>query len=183
MPIHFITDNDMKFSEVREIIADVVKVSIPNLPEIQHDDPRVVIEAKLAAAMAAGAPRPFIVEDTCLHFDCLNGLPGPFVKWHLKLQRNHGLAAIALANGNTGATARATIGFVDVDGSSRFFDGTIRGRIVAPTAGKDGSWDPIFVPEGYDKTFADLGVAVKNAISHRFRAASALREYLAGTGR
>ncbi len=178
MPIHFITDNQMKFEEVRAVVADLVKHPIKDLPEIQHDDPKVVIEAKLRAAIAAGAPKPFIVEDTCLHFDCLGGIPGPFIKWFKKVNGNKGLSEIVRRQAVDGATARAIIGYAGESGAFGFFEGSVRGRIVAPSTPDEHSWDPIFMPDGYDRTFAELGVAVKNTISHRFLAAAALRDFL-----
>ena len=59
------------------------------------------------------------------------------------------------------------------------FEGIVKGRIATEKHGTEGfGYDPIFVPEGYDKSFAELGEEVKNGISHRARAVAKLVEYL-----
>ena len=61
------------------------------------------------------------------------------------------------------------------------FRGTVTGRIVGEGRGLTGfGYDPVFVPDGFDQTFSELGDAVKNRISHRARAVAQLRGYLAG---
>lgn len=64
-----------------------------------------------------------------------------------------------------------------------FFEGVVNGEIIREKRGAGGfGYDPIFMPEGYDKTFAELGAAVKNRISHRAKAVAALTEYLTQGG-
>ena len=61
----------------------------------------------------------------------------------------------------------------------RFFEGVVRGTIIRDRRGEGGfGYDPIFVPDGYDRTFAELGSEVKNRISHRAKAVEKLAEYL-----
>ena len=86
------------------------------------------------------------------------------------------LAGIA----NRTACFRTSIALV-LDGEIHYFDGTVSGYIIDEKRGNGGfGYDPIFVPEGYDKTFAELGNEVKNGISHRARAVSKLVEFLKG---
>lgn len=67
------------------------------------------------------------------------------------------------------------------DGEVHYFDGVVDGTIIAEKRGNNGfGYDPIFVPEGYDKTFAELGNEVKNGISHRARAVAKLADFLLG---
>lgn len=62
--------------------------------------------------------------------------------------------------------------------AARFFDGTCEGRILSAPSGAGGfGYDPLFVPEGYDRTFGELGAAVKNSLSHRSRALAGLKEW------
>lgn len=77
------------------------------------------------------------------------------------------------------ACFRTSIALI-LNGEEHFFDGTVPGHIVSDKRGEGGfGYDPIFVPDGYDKTFAELGNEVKNGISHRARAVAKLVEFLA----
>jgi XTP/dITP diphosphohydrolase len=65
------------------------------------------------------------------------------------------------------------------DGGTHYFEGTVKGEIATEKHGDGGfGYDPIFVPEGYDKTFAELGSDVKNTISHRALAVEKLANFL-----
>ena len=65
------------------------------------------------------------------------------------------------------------------EGEEHFFDGTVSGHIIGERRGNGGfGYDPLFVPDGYDQTFAELGNEVKNGISHRARAVAKLAEFL-----
>lgn len=65
------------------------------------------------------------------------------------------------------------------EGATHFFDGTVEGRIITEKRGDGGfGYDPIFIPDGYEKTFAELGNEVKNGISHRARAVAQLADFL-----
>ncbi len=65
------------------------------------------------------------------------------------------------------------------EGETHFFDGTVEGCIIREKRGDGGfGYDPLFIPDGYDKTFAELGNEVKNGISHRARAVAQLAEFL-----
>lgn len=65
------------------------------------------------------------------------------------------------------------------DGKQHYFHGKVEGYIISERRGEGGfGYDPVFVPEGYDKTFAELGNEVKNGMSHRAQAVAKLTEYL-----
>lgn len=93
MVFYFITGNQGKFEEAESIIPDVEQFDV-NLPEIQDTDSKEVIKAKLLEAFKHKDGE-FIVEDTSLHMTCLNGLPGPFIKWFLKTVGTEGLFNLA----------------------------------------------------------------------------------------
>ncbi|KAK6484442.1 inosine triphosphate pyrophosphatase-like [Huso huso] len=100
---------------------------------------------------------PVLVEDTCLCFNALGGLPGPYIKWFLDKLKPEGLYKLLAA-------------------PVILFRGKTEGQIVEPRGPRDFGWDPCFQPDGYEKTFAELPKEVKNSISHRYRAVKAMAD-------
>ena len=175
--IHFITGNKNKFTEVALVLPDIVQLDI-DLPEIQAIDPKEVIRTKLREA-TKHAPGEFIVEDVSLTLDCLNGLPGPLIKWFLKTLGNQGLFEIVRRFENFGAEVKAVIGYTREYPDTLFFEGALRGTIVAPHGNNGFGWDPIFQPDGHTKTFAEMSREEKNNISMRRIAVGKLKTFLA----
>ena len=176
MKLYFITGNKNKLKEIQAILPQVEQLNI-DLPEIQSLDAKEIIEAKLQEALAhkkAG----FIVEDTSLYFDCLNGLPGPLIKWFMKSMGNTGLYEIAKKFKNTKATAKTIIGYASSSRNIQYFEGIIEGNIITPQGKTDFGWDPIFQPEGYSKSFAEISPSEKNKISMRRLAVNKLKTFL-----
>ncbi len=174
--IYFITGNKKKFEEVKMMLPEVELLDV-DLPEIQEIDAREIVKNKLLEALNHHKGE-FIVEDTSLYLDCLKGLPGPFIKWFLKTIGNNGLAEIAEKLGNDGAEAKTIVGYAKSPKEMYFFEGTIRGRIVKPRGESNFGWDPIFLPEDHEKTFAEMNREEKNRISMRRNALSKLSEFL-----
>lgn len=72
---------------------------------------------------------------------------------------------------------------IDESGRAEYFEGQVRGTVIETPRGVSGfGYDPVFVPDGFQKTFAELGQAVKNSISHRANAIRAMKEYLIEIG-
>lgn len=176
MALYFITGNKGKLAEVQEIISTVEQLDI-DLPEIQDIDAQVIILSKLEEAQKHQQGQ-FIVEDTSLYLDCLNGLPGPLIKWFMKTIGNDGLYKIAQGFGNFKATAKTIIGLAKEDGSIEFFEGAIEGELVEPRGNKGFGWDPIFQPIGHAKTFAEMDQSEKNEMSMRRMALNNLKAVL-----
>ena len=174
--LYFITGNKNKFAEVKAILPEVKQLDI-DLPEIQDIDPHKIIKAKLQAAFDH-AQGEFIVEDTSLYLDCLNGLPGPLIKWFLQTIGNDGLSNLAEKLGNNKAIAKTIIGYAKNPEKVHFFEGVIKGKIVKPQGETTFGWDPIFLPDGYEKTFAQMDKEEKNKISMRRQALNKLKEFL-----
>src|SRR3989338_1679581 len=176
MVLYFITGNEGKLREAKTILGNVEQLNI-DLAEIQEIDPRKIIEHKLKEAMKHKEGS-FIVEDTSLHINSLGGLPGPLIKWFMKTMGNEGIADIALKTNSSEATARTLIGYAKNKDEIKFFEGTIRGKIVQPAGDRGFGWDKIFVPHGYNLTFAQMSEEEKNSISMRKIALSKLKEFL-----
>lgn len=175
MPLSFITGNPGKFIEVKEIIPEIEQEDM-DLVEIQELDPYKVIEAKLLEAQKIQSGE-FIVEDTSLYFDSMNGLPGPLIKWFLKAMKIDGLADLASRFDNQEAEARTIIGYISEAGEIKYFEGKLSGRIVASRGENGFGWDKIFELEN-GKTLAELTLEEKNKISMRQFAANKLKEFL-----
>jgi non-canonical purine NTP pyrophosphatase (RdgB/HAM1 family) len=176
--LYFITSSQHKFDEISAVVPGLERLDM-DLPEIQEIDAKLVVRAKLMEAVAHHEGE-FIVEDTSLYLDCLNGLPGPLIKWFMKTIGRDGLWQIADKFGIYGAEARTTIGYACGHEEVYFFEGVRRGRIVAPRGESNFGWDPIFEPEGLGKTQAELTREEKNAVSMRGEAARKLKDFLDG---
>lgn len=177
MSIYFITGNKNKFEEVKSVLSVVEQLDI-DLPEIQDIDAKNIIKAKLLEALNHKSGE-FIVEDTSLYLDCLKGLPGPFIKWFLNTIGNEGLFNITQKFGNNKAEAKTIIGYAKNHEEIYFFEGSIIGKIVKPEGVSGFGWDPIFLPDGFDKTFAQMTLEEKNSISMRKVALNKLKEFTA----
>ena len=128
-------------------------------------------------------------DDSGLQVEALGGEPGVYsaryaVKNGVQVEGNKDDANMnvlleKLANEeNRKACFRTSIALI-FEGKTYFFDGTVEGRIIREKRGDGGfGYDPIFIPDGYDKTFAELGNEVKNGISHRARAVAKLADFL-----
>lgn len=178
MSLHFITGNAGKLAEIKAVIPEVQGLDI-DLPEIQSIDARQVIEAKLQEALI-GQHGPLIVDDTSLYIDSMNGLPGPLIKWFIKTVDLDGIhkMAEAMGDGSTAAYAQTCIGYANADGEVAFFEGSVQGTIVAPRGSNSFGWNPIFQPEGYDQTFAEMSANIRNGLSMRRLAAEQLKAFL-----
>lgn len=176
MALYFITGNKNKFAEVSAILPNVEQLDI-DLPEIQDIDAKEIIKAKLLEALNYKQAE-FIVEDTSLYFDCLKGLPGPLIKWFIKTIGNDGLFDIVEKFGNNKAEAKTIIGYAKNPDEIYYFEGSVKGTIVSPIGKSGFGWDPIFQPEGYSKSFAELSQEEKNEISMRRIALNKLKEFI-----
>lgn len=176
MKLYFITGNKNKFEEVKSILPEVEQFDI-DLPEIQGIDAKEIIKAKLLEALKY-KEADFIVEDTSIYFDCLNGLPGPLAKWFIKAIGNEGLFSIVEKMGNYKAEAKTIIGYVGGKKEIHFFEGMIRGKVISPRGDSGFGWDSIFQPEGFSKSFAEMSQQEKNSISMRRVALNKLKKFL-----
>lgn len=176
MSLYFITGNKNKFTEVKSILGDVEQLDI-DLLEVQDVDAHNIITEKLNEALKHHTGE-FIVEDTSLYLDCLNGLPGPLIKWFLKTIGVEGLYNLTDKLGNSKAQAKTIIGYADGRNNIHFYEGVIEGEIVKPTGDKGFGWDSIFQPNGHSKTFAEMEEKEKNEVSMRKIAVHKLKDHL-----
>lgn len=123
-------------------------------------------------------------DDTGLEVEALDGAPGVYSARYAgepaDFAKNRAKLLAALAGiSNRRAQFRTVVSLI-LNDKTYFFEGIVTGRIIAEERGVGGfGYDSVFVPDGYDKTFAELPAAVKNSISHRARAMEQLNNFLA----
>ncbi|POY70762.1 putative Nucleoside-triphosphate phosphatase [Rhodotorula taiwanensis] len=192
--ILFVTGNANKLKEVRSILlaasqspetagtaatpAFTVDSQDLDVPEVQGTTQEVAIAKVRAAADIVGGP--CITEDTALGFEALGGLPGPYIKYFMKSVGHEGLNNMLVGFPSKRATAICTFAYSAGPGSEPIiFEGTTEGKVVPARGPSNFGWDPVFEPEeGNGKTYAEMELADKNKISHRYRALEKLRKFL-----
>ncbi|MCG2690027.1 RdgB/HAM1 family non-canonical purine NTP pyrophosphatase [Candidatus Parcubacteria bacterium] len=176
MEVCFITGNINKVKECESILGFKLKQIELNLDEIQAVEVAKVVEHKAKQAFSL-VKKPVIVEDTGLYFEAWNGLPGALIKWFDETIGYAGLCDL-LVSENRKAKAQTIIGYFDGK-EYKSFVGEVLGRIVEKPKGLDNfGWDIIFIPDGFQETFAEMGKEKKNAISMRKIALAKLKEFL-----
>uniref|UniRef100_A0A7S2RL12 Multifunctional fusion protein n=1 Tax=Eucampia antarctica TaxID=49252 RepID=A0A7S2RL12_9STRA len=194
IPLTFVTGNLNKLKEVQNIMMSdndennnfpftLTNVKLKDLPEIQGRDPIEIAQEKCKWA-AKRIMGPVLIEDTSLCFVALNSLPGPYIKWFLESCGHDGLNTMLAGFDDKSAYAQ-TICAVSFDGGKNvhIVEGRTYGKIVSARGDTKFGWDPIFQPdEGGGKTYAEMTMQEKNAISHRARALANLKELLQNSG-
>ena len=148
-----------------------------NLPEIQSLDPREVIRAKAEEAYHR-LQKPVLVEDFSLRFEALGALPGPLIKWFLSALKPDGICKLLDTYPSRRATAQVYFALIDENGV-HIFDGARAGTIANRPRGEAGyGTDGIFIPEGWEKTWAEMSKEEQIASSVRRISIQKLEEYL-----
>ncbi|HQW85753.1 MAG TPA: RdgB/HAM1 family non-canonical purine NTP pyrophosphatase [Flavobacteriales bacterium] len=126
---------------------------------------------------------PCIADDSGLEVDALGGAPGVHSAHYAGEARDPGanmrkLLRALEGHGDRTARFRTVIAFVE-DGRAQLFHGVVKGRILSAPRGTAGfGYDPLFAPEGEERSFAEMTTEKKNRISHRARAMAALLEHV-----
>ena len=192
MKIVFATNNKHKLEEIKDILGK--DFEIVSLDEIGcHED---IPETGLTLEENARQKSTYIVEhyshdcfadDTGLEVDALNGEPGVHSARYAEgtdhdSEANMRKLLSKMSNVKDRTARFRTVISLIINGVEHQFEGRVEGRIATEKHGTEGfGYDPIFIPEGYDKSFAELGEEVKNQISHRARAVKKLAEYLSSS--
>lgn len=184
--IVFATNNAHKLEEVAAILGDSFEVL--SLREIGCDAD-IPETADTFAGNALQKARyvkehygyDCFADDSGLEVDALDGAPGVYSARYSGGGSEANMDKLLLnltGKSERGAQFRTVIALL-IGEQTQLFEGVVRGAIIEERRGEGGfGYDPIFVPEGYDKTFAELGSEVKNRISHRAKAVELLAQYL-----
>ena len=193
MKLVFATNNAHKLSEIRNILGNSLEVV--SLAEIDcHDDiPETADTLEGNALLKARYVHeryalPCFADDTGLEVEALGGGPGVHTARYAYPDRQdpeantRKLLAQLSGQDNRHARFRTAIAYIDEAGEEHLCEGIVEGSIAEAERGTEGfGYDPVFCPEeGGGKTFAELGVDVKNRISHRARAVAQFAKYLLG---
>jgi inosine triphosphate pyrophosphatase len=175
--ITIITGNQRKVEYLKRWLELPLRHHKIDLDEIQSLDTRAVAEHKARAAYTI-LKEPVLVEDTALTFTAMGRLPGTYVKWFLEEIGPDGLCKIA--NSLVHRNAFATVTYAFCDGQDvHFFEGRVDGVVAPGPCGTNGmGWDPVFIPEGASKTFAEMEIAELQQFSPRVRAIVPLKKFL-----
>ncbi|MGB2580101.1 MAG: RdgB/HAM1 family non-canonical purine NTP pyrophosphatase [Minisyncoccia bacterium] len=174
-PDFFATKNLNKLREVNEILGRDLEQIAVELYEPQGLDVAEVISEKAKDAFHKTG-KFVLVEDTALEFVAWNGLPGALIKWFLETVGNEGILKMLTNVENRRATAKTAIGFFDGN-KAHVFVGEIKGTISDTMRGSSGfGWDPIFIPDGFNKSFAEMTSEEKNAVSMRRHALEQMKK-------
>ena len=173
----FITGNEAKAKYLSNYFGIPVNHHKLDLPEIQSLDLEEVVIDKAKRAYEV-LKTPVLVEDVSLVFHGLKRLPGPLIKWFLHSLGNEGLSS--LVDKLDSRIATATVQFCYCDGKEcKVFEGSMEGTISEKPKGEMGfGWDPIFIPKGHTRTWAEMTEDEKHETSIRKIALEKLEKFL-----
>lgn len=186
--IVFATNNQHKLQEVKAVLENVIEIISLEQLNCFDDIPETgnTLEAN-ALIKAKHINDKFgldcMADDTGLEVDALGGNPGVYSARYAGEEQNSCKNMEKLLHNlndtnNRSARFRTVIALIE-NNNIQYFEGVIDGEIIREARGKAGfGYDPVFVPAGYSKTFAELGSDEKNKISHRALAVKKLAEFL-----
>lgn len=152
--VTLITGNQNKADFFAKYLDAAIAHKKVDLDEIQSLDLRQICEHKARQAFET-IKSPVLVEDTGLTIDALGKLPGPFIKWFIQELGLEGICRLVDAK-KRGATAEICFGYFDGH-LMKLFTGKVEGTIAEhPLGPPDFGWNPIFIPKGSTKTYAEM---------------------------
>mgnify|MGYP001167420690 CR=1 FL=1 len=190
MNILIASQNGGKQLEVRSFLEDVAKIVVPqDFPELRDFDvdetgssyeENALLKAR-GFAVKSGLPS--LSDDTGIEIMALDGQPGIHSKRFFSgsdVDRNNKILDSLKDAPDRSAKFMCAMALVDpVSGSEQVFKAVVDGKIALQMEHGEGfAYDMIFIPDGYDKTYSQLGLEIKNKIGHRGRALALVKKYL-----
>lgn len=178
MTLRFVTGNKGKVEEARAALQPLgialEQVALPH-PEVQADTLEEVARER-ARWLRGKVPEPFFVDDAGLFVDALRGFPGVYSAYVHRTLGWQGLLTLLAGQRDRRARFACALAHMGAGAAEpRLFRGECVGRIAEEPRGAQGfGFDPVFVPEGHDRTFAQMGPEEKDPLSHRGRALAAM---------
>jgi XTP/dITP diphosphohydrolase len=184
----FATHNDHKHQEVLEILGNG-QFNVQNLKQIgfydEIEETGITLEENAlikARAIYQKTGLDVFSDDSGLEVEALDMLPGVNTARYAGPQKNADdnmdkLLDELKQKKNRNARFRAVVALI-WEGKEHLFEGIVNGQIAMKKSGRDGfGYDPIFIPEGFDKSFAELSAAIKNTMSHRYNSMDLLKNF------
>lgn len=184
----FATNNAHKLEEVKALLGD--KIELLSMKDIKCSADIPETETTLEGNALLKARYIYenyhincFADDTGLEVEALNGAPGVYSARYAGEEHNSEANMKKLLHELEGVENRKaqfrTIFALIIEGKEHLFEGIVKGEIIKQRKGNAGfGYDPIFVPEGYTQTFAEMGSEEKNKISHRAKAVGKLCKFL-----
>lgn len=188
--IVFASHNSGKIKEMKELLAPYgikVKSALDmDLPDVEETGKTFEENSLLKSqTIAKLVNKPCLADDSGLCVDALDGAPGVYsARYAPNRDFNKGMEKLLTEmdkspNKSRKAHFSCVISLAWPDGQYKVFDGRVDGQIALQKMGNGGfGYDPLFVPEGFDCSFAQMGQEEKNKISHRGRAVEKLKDFL-----
>jgi XTP/dITP diphosphohydrolase len=182
--VFFATNNINKFKEAKKIF-NYLDIAVGMLrmkgAEIQSENLKEIAETSAIDTFDL-CHLPIMVEDAGLFVEALNGFPGPYSAYAHKTISNKGILKLMESLTNRRAQFQSTVAYIDEKlYSPEFFEGESSGKITLGELIEEGKtgfgFDPIFQPDGSDKSFAQMTIEEKNSYSHRAKAIKKFAEW------
>jgi XTP/dITP diphosphohydrolase len=178
--ICFVTGNKHKLKAAQDILKRKLNNKDVDVDEIQTVDVEEVVKEKAKLSYDI-IKKTVMVEDTGFYLDAWNGFPGALIKWSLKKMGYKDLCKAMEPFKNRNVILKACICLYNGK-DFKIFTGEVKGTIPMKPRGVskfgEQSFDSIFVPDGYDKTFAEMTLEEKNPLSHRKFALEKMKSFL-----
>lgn len=188
MELVFATNNRHKLEELQAIIGDKIKLlslkEIGCTEDVPEEQPTLEGNAKQKSTYVFEKyGYPCFADDTGLEIDTLNGEPGVYSARYAGKEKsaeaNMNKVLVKLAEINNRKARFKTVISLIINGEENQFEGIVEGKILTKKKGDSGfGYDPIFQPNGFETSFAQMNLNDKNKISHRGRAVKKLIKYL-----
>ena len=165
--LFFVSSNENKFQEAERILSNFgmqINFFKTTLEEIQSNDLNDIAEQKAINAYEI-VKKPIIIEDDGLFIDSLNGFPGPYSSYVYDTIGNKGIMNLLENSEVRDAKFVSIIAYCDNDCDVKLFESSIPGKISSIIEKGGWGYDPIFIPDGESKTYAN--VSDKDKFSHR----------------
>jgi len=182
--------NKGKIAEIRDMLSqfeiEVYSAAELNLPDVEETGTTFEENSRLKAiTLAKASGLPCLADDSGLCINALNGRPGVYsARYAPNRDFDKGMDLLLKEIAESGSTDRrahfaCVMSLAMPDGECKIFEGKVEGQITETKSGNCGfGYDPVFMPDGYDKTFGHFSAEEKALVSHRGRAFAKLKEYL-----
>lgn len=178
--LYFVTTNRNKFREVQEILKPFgIRITHKNqdLLEIQSRNIDLVAQVKARDAYSRFMMNPVLVDDSGVFIDAFSGFPGVNSAYAYKTIGLDGFIRLMKGVRDRRAVFVTSVAFKPDSTHDFVFRGEVHGAIAKRLVGTRWGYDPIFIPKGHSKTYAEMGAVGKNAISHRKKAFEAFARF------